>query len=72
MKFARKCPICHKEATKRVGKLDFCDTHAKEVRKTGTKLVWTEIHAFTLPSTEVLGKKLPPLPIYRDVPIKVY
>ena len=38
MKFARKCPICHREATKRIGKLDFCDTHAKEVRKTGTKM----------------------------------
>lgn len=63
MKFARKCPICHREATKRVGKLDFCDTHAKEVHKTGTKEVWTEVHVLTLS---------PRCAIYTHYPIKVY
>ena len=63
MKYARKCPICHREATKRIGKLDFCDTHAKEVRKTGTKWVWTDVHVYTF---------APGCAVYRDYPIKVY
>lgn len=63
MKYARKCPICHREATKRIGKLDFCDTHAKEVHKTHTKWVWTDVHVYTIS---------PRCAVYRDYPIKVY
>ncbi len=73
MKYTRKCPICHRQATKRVGKLDFCDTHAKNVRKNKDKWVWTEVHVFTFPPTEgFCGEMLPALPVYRDIPIKVY
>lgn len=66
MKFARKCPICHREATKRIGKLDFCDTHAKNVRKNRDKYIWTDEHIYTM-VTEY-GK----CAVYRDYLISVY
>ena len=57
MKYVRKCPICHKKATKRIGKLDFCDTHAKEVHKYHAKYVLTETHIFSFGNYSVYGYK---------------
>ncbi len=66
MKYARKCPICHREATKRIGKLDFCDTHAKNVRKNRDKYIWTDEHIYTMVTEH--GK----CAVYRDYLISVY
>lgn len=63
MKFKRKCPTCHKKATKRIGKLDFCDDCAKQVRKHRSKIVVEEKYLFSIASD---------CKIYRDTFIKVY
>ena len=55
MKYVRKCPICKKKATKRIGKLDFCDTHAKEIHKNHAKYVLTETHIFSISKYPVYG-----------------
>lgn len=66
MKFTRKCPICKRQATKRLGNLDFCDTHKKVMRKLKEKYVWTDIHIETFHCDD--GEKLC---IYRDILLKV-
>lgn len=63
MKYARKCPLCDsRAATKRIGKLDFCDTHYKYVRKHKLKEVWTDRLVGTIGG----------ISIYHDYLIKVY
>lgn len=62
MKYERKCPLCEgRIATKRIGKLDFCDTHYRYVRKHKLKMVWTE---------KLVGNI--GINVYRDYLIKVY
>ena len=64
MKYERKCPLCDGRiaATKRIGKLNVCDTHYKYVRKHKLKMVWTE---------KLVGK-LGDVSVHRDYLIKVY
>lgn len=62
MKFERKCPCCHKKATIRIGKLDFCDTHAKDVHRLKAKAVWTD---------RIVGS-LGKLTVYQDYQIPIY
>lgn len=62
MKYARKC-VCHRAATKRIGKLDFCEDCAKYVHRKKCKSVLTDVHVFTIP---------PKLKIYRDILVNVY
>lgn len=63
MKYLRKCPCCNRIATKRVGKLDFCDDCAKEVRKNKSKYIWHEKYVCSFS---------PRCRIYTDYLIKVY
>ena len=69
LKHTRKCPMCNRLATKRLGKLDFCDDHYKDMRKThGTAhrrptAVWVEKHVYTLS---------PRVRIYIDYLVKIH
>lgn len=63
MKYKRKCPNCGREATKRFGRLDFCDTCHKEIRRTKADYVWKEIHYMTISDN---------CRIYAHVPVKVH
>ena len=71
MKYARKC-ICHKAATKRIGKLDLCDDCAKIVHREKSKYVLTDVHVFTIPPAADAGSSLSKLKIYRDILVNVY
>ena len=42
MKFERKCPCCHRRATKRLGKVSLCESCAKQVKRTRTHYVTGE------------------------------
>lgn len=70
MKYERKC-ICHKAATKRIGKLDLCDDCAKIVHRYKCKRVWTDFHVFTFPPLpdEGFPQKLK---VCRDILVNVY
>lgn len=63
MKYKRKCPCCGKKATRRIGKLDFCDNCAKEIHKCKAKYVWNARYVYSLD-----GK----LKVYRDYLIPIY
>lgn len=71
MKYVRKC-ICHKAATKRIGKLDFCDDCAKRVYREKCKYVLTDVHVFTFPSSPDEGLSPQKIKIYRDILVNVY
>lgn len=70
IKYERKC-ICHKAATKRIGKLDLCDDCAKIVHRYKCKRVWTDFHVFTFPPLpdEGFPQKLK---VCRDILVNVY
>jgi hypothetical protein len=70
MKYTRKC-ICHKVATKRIGKLDLCDDCAKRIHRNKCKHVWTDVHVFTFPSPDE-GLSPPKLKVCGDILINVY
>ena len=53
MKYVRTCPICGRKATKRTGKLSFCDDHQKTVRRHRTRKVYKEILVYTIPDTKI-------------------
>ena len=63
VKYGRKCPTCNRMASKRIGKLDFCDDCAKQVRKHKSKYVVGERYVFEM---------APQMRVYRDIFIKVY
>ena len=63
MKFERKCPCCHRRATKRIGKLSFCENCAKDVRRYKGKAVWAYRLVFNLGGN---------CPVYHDYTIPVY
>lgn len=69
MKFNRKCPICQRKATRRFGKLDFCDDHYKDVRQSDISkrrkatAVWSERY---------VGQFSPDCKIYRDYLVKIH
>ena len=71
MKYARKC-ICHREATKRIGKLDLCEDCAKQVYREKSKSVLTDVHVFTIPMVADEGSSPSKLKIYRDILVNVY
>ena len=48
MKYTRKCPICGRKATRRTGKLSFCDDHHKTVRRHKTRKVYKEVLVYSL------------------------
>lgn len=69
MKYARKCPLCNRVATKRFGKLDFCDDHYKDVKKPAGRKhrratgIWVEQYVWTLG---------PECKVYRDRLVKIH
>ena len=63
MKYNRKCPRCHKRATKRIGKLDFCDNCYKAVRRNRGRYVVGE---------KYIGEITGGLKVYTDYLISIY
>lgn len=69
MKFNRKCPICQRKATRRFGKLYFCDDHYKDVRQSDCSKrrkatgIWSERY---------VGMFSPDCKIYKDYLVKIH
>ena len=63
MKYNNKCPICKRKATKKIGKVKFCDDCYKKVHRYKTKVVYSDYLVYTVSPT---------CSIHGWIPIKVY
>lgn len=81
MKYPNKCPVCNRRATRRFGRLKFCDDCAKDVKRTKRGWVYKEVLVFTGPPrdpnnwlTQMLPERIrrKPFQIFKDIPLKVH